>query len=284
MKNISDLIPGDTIDNNTLISIFKCSPQGGMRKSNKTNTLVVVSDHVKSIYEDKWENNIHYYTGMGMTGNQSFDFMQNKTLFNSNSNGVSVYLFEVFTSRTYTFIGQVILANTPFFEEQPDKNNNIRKVCIFPLKVIDKRNPFVDKTILDKYVEIKSKQAKKQDNKSLYEKAKQSKESPRKIYVKTPQYVRDSNVIEFALCLADGICQLCNKEAPFCSKDGEPYLETHHIVWLAKGGKDTIENTVALCPNCHKKMHILNNKKEIDFLKNKVKKNLLDFENNNRIK
>ncbi|MGQ9558779.1 MAG: HNH endonuclease [Desulfurispora sp.] len=24
------------------------------------------------------------------------------------------------------------------------------------------------------------------------------------------------------------------------------------------GGKDTIENTVALCPNCHRKMHSLN--------------------------
>ncbi|WP_223111555.1 HNH endonuclease [Billgrantia pellis] len=27
--------------------------------------------------------------------------------------------------------------------------------------------------------------------------------------------------------------------------------------WLAKGGEDTIENTVALCPNCHRKMHAL---------------------------
>lgn len=281
MKNISDLIPGQTIDNNELVSIFKCSPQGGMRKSNKTNTLVVVSDHVKSIYDDKWEDGIHYYTGMGMIGDQSFDFRQNKTLFNSNSNGVSVYLFEVFVSRTYTFIGQVVLADTPFFEEQPDENNNIRQVCIFPLKVIGKEIPYIDKTILNKYFEIKTKQAKKQDKKSLYEKAKQNKKSPRKLYTKTVQYVRDINVIKFALCLANGICQLCNKEAPFYTTDGEPYLEIHHIIWLAKGGEDTIENTVALCPNCHKKMHIINSKKEIAFLKNKVKKLLLDFENNN---
>jgi 5-methylcytosine-specific restriction enzyme A len=31
-------------------------------------------------------------------------------------------------------------------------------------------------------------------------------------------------------------------------------------VWLAKGGEDTIANTVALCPNCHRKMHVLNRK------------------------
>jgi 5-methylcytosine-specific restriction protein A len=34
-------------------------------------------------------------------------------------------------------------------------------------------------------------------------------------------------------------------------------LETHHIKWLSKDGEDCIENTVALCPNCHRKMHIL---------------------------
>ena len=281
MKNISDLIPGQTINNNELVSIFKCSPQGGMRKSNKTNTLVVVSDHVKSIYEDKWENGIHYYTGMGMTGNQNFDFLQNKTLFNSNSNGVSIYLFEVFVPRTYTFIGQVVLADTPFFGEQTDKNNKIRQVCIFPLKVVDKKIPLVDKTILDKYLEIKNKQTKKQDKRRLYEKAKQSQKFPRVINTNAVQYVRNTNVIEFALYLANGVCQLCNKNAPFLTKEGQPYLETHHIIWLAKGGEDTIENTVALCPNCHKKMHIINSKKEVDYLKNKVKKKLLDFENNN---
>ena len=30
---------GDELNNTELREIFKCSPQGGMRKSNKTNTL-----------------------------------------------------------------------------------------------------------------------------------------------------------------------------------------------------------------------------------------------------
>ena len=29
------------------------------------------------------------------------------------------------------------------------------------------------------------------------------------------------------------------------------------IVELSKGGEDTVENAVALCPNCHRKMHSL---------------------------
>jgi len=58
--------------------------------------------------------------------------------------------------------------------------------------------------------------------------------------------------------LAKGTCELCNNEEPFHDSKGQPYLETHHIKWLAEGGEDSIENTVAVCPNCHRKMHVLN--------------------------
>lgn len=34
-------------------------------------------------------------------------------------------------------------------------------------------------------------------------------------------------------------------------------MEAHHVVWLSNGGPDEIDNVVALCPNCHKKMHIV---------------------------
>ena len=27
----------------------------------------------------------------------------------------------------------------------------------------------------------------------------------------------------------------CEESAPFHNKDGEPYLESHHIEWIAKG-------------------------------------------------
>jgi 5-methylcytosine-specific restriction protein A len=32
----------------------------------------------------------------------------------------------------------------------------------------------------------------------------------------------------------------------------------HHVTPLSGGGEDTTGNTVALCPNCHRKMHVLN--------------------------
>ena len=55
--------------------------------------------------------------------------------------------------------------------------------------------------------------------------------------------------------------------APFKDKNGNPYLENHHVEWLSKGGEDTIDNAVALCPNCHKKMHILDDEEDVKALK-----------------
>ena len=67
---------------------------------------------------------------------------------------------------------------------------------------------------------------------------------------------------------AEGRCELCEEPAPFLNSNGEGFLEVHHIQHLANDGDDTIENTVALCPNCHRKMHILDKKKDIKKLNN----------------
>jgi 5-methylcytosine-specific restriction protein A len=44
-----------------------------------------------------------HYVGMGLTGDQELGYKQNKTLNESNSNGVQVYLFEVFKKGEYTY-------------------------------------------------------------------------------------------------------------------------------------------------------------------------------------
>ena len=33
------------------------------------------------------------------------------------------------------------------------------------------------------------------------------------------------------------------------------FLEVHHIKWLSNGGEDSVENALALCPNCHRQAH-----------------------------
>jgi len=130
MERINSLKPGQVINNNELAEIFHCSTQGGMRRSIETKTLVIVSNHVKSIYDDRWVGDTLYYTGMGTEGDQDFGIKQNNTLYYSKYNGVSIHLFEVFIEKQYTYIGKVVLAGKPFYEEQPDSKGNNRKVCV----------------------------------------------------------------------------------------------------------------------------------------------------------
>lgn len=78
MINESQLVPGAKLNNTELCEAFGCSPQGGMRRSHKTNTLVIVSNHIKSIYDDRWGGDILHYTGMGSKGDQSLTFQQIK--------------------------------------------------------------------------------------------------------------------------------------------------------------------------------------------------------------
>lgn len=78
---------------------------------------------------------------------------------------------------------------------------------------------------------------------------------------------RSQLVSDLAKARANGYCQLCHSIAPFYYNNGKPYLETHHIISLADNGRDDLCNVVALCPNCHKKMHYLRLETDFEYLK-----------------
>ncbi len=79
---------------------------------------------------------------------------------------------------------------------------------------------------------------------------------PEKVLMTKTGFKRNPDVVNEIKARANGFCEACGKPAPFISaRDGKPYLEIHHKVLLANGGEDTIENAIALCPNCHREMH-----------------------------
>ena len=88
----------------------------------------------------------------------------------------------------------------------------------------------------------------------------------------TKYFVRNSKIKGWILDNAKGICEGCGQPAPF-EMDGEPYLEVHHVKHLAQQGRDRKSNTVALCPNCHRRCHHSSDRKEFtDSLYQKVKR------------
>lgn len=78
---------------------------------------------------------------------------------------------------------------------------------------------------------------------------------------------RNALLVRAAKARANGKCQLCGETLDFNDQDGWPYLEAHHIVPLADDGLDDLSNMVALCPNCHRKMHVVGDQNDIAKLK-----------------
>lgn len=284
---INDLIVGNVYSNSEIANTFKCSNMGGMRRSKDTNSLVLIAKHNNPLYDDQWtDDGILNYTGMGTENDQSIAFAQNKTLTIAKREGIKVYLFESYKDNEYYYDGEVELAGTPYQSEEADINGIIRKVIKFPLKRIDQSKPIIiDIEDIEKSESEKIKEVRKFNVAEIKKRAKIAETD--NVYtkeVKTMYRERNQYIAEYTKERANGICDLCGKEAPFKDKNGRPYLESHHVITLAENGPDAIYNTVAICPNCHRKIHVLHKQEDIDKLSKMIMKYLLSDEDEENIK
>jgi len=152
VSGIEDMVIGNIYNHSEIINTFKCATMGGMRRSKKTNSLVLITKHQEKhagdIYEDEWTpDGILNYTGMGTIGDQSINFGQNKTLATAKQNGIKVYLFESYKDNEYYYDGEVELAGSIFQSDEKDVNGNIRKVIKFPLRKISQDEDIIDKQV-----------------------------------------------------------------------------------------------------------------------------------------
>ena len=53
-------------------------------------------------------------------------------------------------------------------------------------------------------------------------------------------------------------CQVCGFD--FKPRYGVPYSETHHVIWMSRGGVDHSNNIIVVCPNHHRIIHNANPK------------------------
>jgi 5-methylcytosine-specific restriction endonuclease McrA len=75
-------------------------------------------------------------------------------------------------------------------------------------------------------------------------------------------YKRDPKVVAWIIKNANGKCECCGDDG-FIKNDGSVFLEVHHLRLLAENGSDTPQNAVALCANCHRKLHYAKNKEKM---------------------
>ena len=78
---------------------------------------------------------------------------------------------------------------------------------------------------------------------------------PQKIMVTKTVYDVNPDVIAEVLIRANGFCENCGRMAPFRrQKDNRPYLKIYYKTPFEQGGLDTVDNAMAVCPNCYEKL------------------------------
>lgn len=90
---------------------------------------------------------------------------------------------------------------------------------------------------------------------SILEGRPKGRQAPEKNKTTSSQFVRDAAIVSWVLANSQGVCECCENAAPFQRKNGQFYLEVHHVKPLADEGSDTIGNAIAICPNCHREIH-----------------------------
>lgn len=86
-------------------------------------------------------------------------------------------------------------------------------------------------------------------------------DSSRSQVMRTSAYIRALLRTQISM-YTDGKCELCGKPAPFSDNNGDPYLELHFIDDDSDVAKPDPSNAVVLCPNCHRKIHVLGNEED----------------------
>jgi hypothetical protein len=93
------------------------------------------------------------------------------------------------------------------------------------------------------------------------------------VKIRSIKYRNRSTIIHrYVLRRAGGECEGCRHGAPFAKEDGSPYLEPHHTLRVADDGPDHPATVIALCPNCHRRVHYSSDRMEYNkVLRKKLK-------------
>jgi len=99
---------------------------------------------------------------------------------------------------------------------------------------------------------------------TLKDKARNINPRPQQVSQTIYTYPRNNTLKNYVKRRSNYSCEMpgCHYHG-FYKDNEELYIEVHHIIPLSEGGEDSINNTVALCPNCHRALHYANNRQEL---------------------
>jgi 5-methylcytosine-specific restriction protein A len=236
-----------------LMNRFGGQLQSGIWTPAEFNAVFVFSgDSGKAFgYRDGWtKDGTFEYTGGGQIGDMTFT-LGNKAIRDHRKDGKDLLLFEdLGKGKGVRYLG---LFDCAGWEIVPglDKNKNSRKIIVFEFVRVgsaalgDETKPvqITEGLTLDELREAAIAASSATGAKAKSGNARRT------------WYERSEKVKAYVLARAKGVCEACDKPAPFVKRDGTLYLEPHHITRLADDGPDHPSSVGAICPTCHREIH-----------------------------
>lgn len=230
---------------------FGGQQQGGIITPAEHPLVIIITgeEGLAHGYADKVRpDGVFEYFGEGQTGDMAMH-KGNRAIADHSSNGKSLLLFRK-AKDGLIFEDEMVYENH-HIERARDSHGTERDAIVFELRPLSAVAEVVEQ------LEIESSQPKQVDLKSLRSRAYEAAgiKPGKRVAGFRNVYERSEDVRGYVLARAKGCCEGCEADAPFKRKDGSPYLEPHHIRRVSDGGPDDPSFVIALCPNCHRRVH-----------------------------
>jgi 5-methylcytosine-specific restriction enzyme A len=225
---------------------FGGQQQGGIVTPAQHPVVIIITgeEGLTHGYADRYRDDGAFeYFGEGQIGDMHFR-AGNRAVAEHTAHGKGLLLFQK-TSHGLRFGGEM-LCEGHHHETAPDRNGSPRNAIVFVLRSLDAVAQKVE-------AEPTSSAAPLEELRKLAYSATGTSSAPSK--AQRNIYQRSNDIRIYVLGRAKGKCEGCCVAAPFLRVDGSAYLEPHHLRRLSDGGPDHPAHVIALCPNCHRRVH-----------------------------
>lgn len=234
---------------------FGGQQQGGISTpKNAPYVFLFTGDGGESFgYEDGWaEGGVFRYTGEGQVGDMQFA-AGNQAIRDHAAEGKELLLFQALgKGKPVRFVGQFACEDW-VMETRPDRDGRERQAIVFLLRSLDTTEETPEE------LSAHRQEAEAADLDELRRRAYAAatpRSTPKAVRATQTVYQRAEAVRVYVLERAKGTCECCGKAAPFMRRAGGPYLEPHHTRRVSDGGPDHPRWVGAICPNCHREIHL----------------------------
>jgi len=199
-------------------------------------------------YSDGWdEDGVFVYTGEGQRGDMEF-VRGNLAIRQHIDNGKDLFIFSQAHRAHVRFVSQMVCVGH-HTQIGADMDGDSRQVIVFELVPLEELAVPAQPELFSDTL----------DPMSLEELRRRAlataTEGNDPVERRNLVHFRSRAIKRYVETRANGQCEGCGASAPFNTKAGRPYIETHHIWRLSDGGPDHPLWVAGVCPNCHRRAH-----------------------------